>query len=186
MRRIIVITGTPGSGKTTMAKFLSGRVKGSTLIHINDLVAAKHLYSSRDVDGTKIVNLKKLGKEVETILKTTRGNVILDGHLLCEIKVRDATAIVVREHIKTIMKRLLKRGYSKAKINDNLVSEAIDYCGARARFNYANVFEIMGGKDAKAEILKVMAGRKRKGETIDLLSELAEIIKKDPSILGRK
>ena len=74
--------------------------------------------------------------------------IIVEGHLLCDMKIRGATAIVIREHLKTLLKRMERRKYSRKKIENNIVTEAIDYCGVNAVENYDSVYEVLGGEDA--------------------------------------
>lgn len=179
MAKVIAITGTPGSGKTTIANKLSKRIRNSVLIRVNEVVKEKGLFSSYSKDGARIVKMRELQKELEKRVRASKGTVILEGHLLCEMKIKGATAIVIREHLARLRPRLLKRGYSTAKIRDNLVSEAIDYCGERAARNYTRTFEIISGKAAVAEILHIMGGKTPKKGELDMLSELPAIIKRD-------
>jgi adenylate kinase len=179
MKKVIVITGTPGSGKTTIAIELSRRLDRSQLISVNQVVKEKRLFSSYSKDGARIVKLNGLRKELERRISASKTTVILDGHLLCEMRIKGATAIVIREHLSILKSRLLKRGYSIGKTRDNIVSEAIDYCGEKARQNYPKTFEMLSGKNATTSILKIINGKRSEGPYIDMLRELPDLIKKD-------
>ena len=178
MKRIIVITGTPASGKTTISKRLSKAMKGSELIRANDLVKELHLYNGRDGGGELIADMKGLRAAIGRRIKSSNAKtVILEGHLLCDIRIKGATAVVVREHLNTLLSRMKKRRYSKAKIEGNLVSEAIDYCGVNAMANYGSVYEVEGGSGAVKEIMDIINGKGAEKE-IDMLGELNGIARK--------
>lgn len=177
--RIVVITGTPGTGKTTLANALSKRIKGSSLIEANGVLKSRKLFSGYSKDGARIAKMEELRKAIEKEASKRKGTVIIEGHLLCDMRINGALAIVVREHLKKVKARLLKRGYSVEKTRDNIVSEALDYCGDSARRNYDEVFEILGGKDAVSGALKIISGKSAPRAYIDLLSELTAIIKKE-------
>ena len=56
----LLITGVPGTGKTTAAKLLAEKT-GAALLDINKLVDVLKLYSSVDeTDGAKLVRMKEL------------------------------------------------------------------------------------------------------------------------------
>lgn len=179
--RLIVITGTPGSGKTTIANAVASRIKGAELVHANDLIRSKHLFSSYSKDGAMVVKLGALRKEIGRLRRSSRSRVlIIEGHVLCDISIPGATAIVVREHLSRIRERLARRGYSKKKINGNLVSEAIDYCGVNSLINYERTVELMNSRASISRIAGIVnGGRVPKVRQIDLLPELARLMKKE-------
>jgi broad-specificity NMP kinase len=180
---ILVITGTPGSGKTTLAEALHRRLKNSNMISVNSLIREKKFFISREKDGTLIADMGKLGRHLRQEARNTKGMLILEGHLLCEIGIPGATAIVIREHLNTLEKRLLKRGYQWPKIRDNLISEAIDYSGSTARMNYKKVYEIIPGRNTVSIAEKIARGKSVKlPEYIDMLQELASFMKNGKNI----
>ena len=177
---VIVITGTPGTGKTTIAKSLASRLPGSTLIHINDRIKEKKLYTSLASDGALVVDMRKLNKEIQAILKENKSkNLILEGHILCDVKVKGATVVVLREHLKVLIKRMKKRGYGIGKIKDNVVAEATDYCGINALRNYKKVIELFAKKGTEREIMRFVRSNKKEGRSIELLDELTEVMEED-------
>jgi len=173
MKRIIVITGTPTSGKTTISERLAGMMKGSELIKANELVKEKRLFTGYSETGEMLADMRRLKSEIESRIRASRADmIIVEGHLLCDMKIRGATVIVIREHLKTLLKRMERRKYSRKKIENNIVTEAIDYCGVNAVENYDSVYEVLGGDDAAKEIVMIINGKSAGSKEIDMLGEL--------------
>ncbi len=172
--KVIVITGTPASGKSTIAGKVAKLVSGAAVIRANDLVRSRHLFTSRSADGTMVADMRKLRVEIEKeIRKSGSGIMIVEGHLLCDISLKNAVAIVIREHLLTLEKRMKKRGYRDSKIKENIISEAIDYCGLTAQRNYRQVIEVINSSHAASDIAKMIkSARKMKSGEINLLPEL--------------
>lgn len=175
--KAIVITGTPGTGKTELSKRLKRTYPKSIIIDANRLIIKNKLYSGSDRYGAKIANLKGLQKLVNGIIARNRKNnlLILEGHLLCDIKVKGAIAIVLREHLKTLLKRMMRRGYARGKIRDNIVSEAIDYCGEAASKNYEKTYEAMlSDRDSTAYIERLIEKGYAEIKRINMMEELLD------------
>ena len=180
MPKIIVITGTPCTGKTTVSEKLAKRIKNSLLIKANELVKEKRLFTGRSRNGELIANMAKLKSEIAKSIKSSDADVvIIEGHLLCDMRIPGATAIVIRGHLKTLQKRMKARKYSRIKIENNTVSEAIDYCGVNAAENYMSVHEIMGGDGAVDEIIGIINGKRAARRDIDMLAELNGLMEKN-------
>ncbi len=181
MPKIIVITGTPGTGKTTIAERLKRKINGAVLIRATDLVNKKRFYSKVDKDGVKVADIQKLRKEiVGKIKKSDSPIIIIEGHLVCEFKIKGAKVIVLRAHLNTLLKRLRRRGYSLEKIRDNLVSEATDYCGITAAENYGDVYEFLSDdRRTMKYIIALAKGAKQKKQNINLMQELQTLLKRD-------
>ncbi len=174
--KIIVITGVPGTGKTTLSKKLSKVFKNSVLISSNDLSKKKKLYSKKDFDGAYIINMQKLKieliKEIKIAKKKKKSYVIIEGHLLSDIKLPNAKVIVLRSHLNALEKRLKKRKYSLFKLRENILSEAIDYCGNGAKTNYSEVYELLGSNNSILNnSIKIINGKKVEKKEYDLLEE---------------
>jgi broad-specificity NMP kinase len=182
---VIVITGVPGTGKTRIVELLKKKIKGAETIRATDVINRKKLFSSYGRDGSKIVKMAALSRAINKELSNSKASVvILEGHILCDIKVKGAKAVILREHLNTIKKRLLARGYGKDKVRANLVSEATDYCGAHAARNYGEVFEMFSGsKTTLPSLIRMARGGRIKKQSIDLLEELRRIIKEDRDLV---
>ena len=124
----IVITGTPGSGKSTIAKRLSKKL-GAPVIDIKKVVQAKKILGKN-----KEVSIPKL-RSALSFLKNKK-NFIVEGHLACEVKIPSDFVFVLRCNPKTLQKRLSKRKYSKKKLAENLLAEMLDYCTQRVSVVY--------------------------------------------------
>ncbi|MEM2963435.1 MAG: adenylate kinase family protein [Candidatus Anstonellales archaeon] len=133
----ILLTGVPGTGKTTLAKLIS-KIGGFSKISIN-AVARK----SGSVKRGGEVNLRKLEGVLKAEIKRKgEKDIVLDGHLGCEIKLPLDTVFVLRCDPEKLKVRLRRRKYSKKKIEDNLLCEALDYCTVQAEKNFGRVVEI--------------------------------------------
>lgn len=125
MRAVIAVTGTPGTGKTAVSKLLAKRLNAE-LLDLNRLIIEKRFYHV-DREGVKVAHLKPLRQEVSKRLRNTRGPVVIDGllsHLLGKKLI--TRVVVLRTHPKVLKRRLMRRGYSGKKLQDNLESEALD------------------------------------------------------------
>ena len=180
MPKIYVITGVPGTGKTTLARSISKRLKNSIVISANNIAKDKGLLIKKDIDGAFPVNIKKLNKSILAVINKNniknKKYIILEGHLLCEMKLKGATVIVLRSHIKQLELRLKARKYPLKKISENILSEATDYCGVMALKNYTNVYELLGNKkQVLKQALKIINGDTVISKEFDLLNELNQI-----------
>jgi adenylate kinase len=177
-KRILVITGVPGTGKTSFSGLLKKRLGDAEVIHVTQVVNSKRLFSSVE-DGAKIVKMDALKRELGRLIsKSKKGTVILESHLLCDMKIKGAMVLVLREHLDTMRKRLEARGYSKEKMKGNIVSEATDYCGIHAEKHYDYVFEsFCQDKQLMDNALKILAGKKPKNRSIDLIPEFDRFLR---------
>lgn len=138
---IILITGTPGVGKTTVSSILVEKT-GAYLININELVDEKHLYTGIDEErGYKIVDLDALFNEMGEIIEMeddSDKHIIVEGHLSHLFENSDIV-IVLRANPDALCHRMKTKGWKAAKIRENIEAEAIDVCSYEA-------FEIHGDK----------------------------------------
>ena len=138
----IVITGTPGTGKSSVAKIVVQKTDC-------ELIDIKKIEKATEVD------VARLRKKILKVISNKK-NFILEGHLACEFFVPCEYVFVLRTNPKTLLKRLGKRGYNKKKINENLVAEMLDYCSQKVWQNY--------GKKGTARIIEIETSGKTAGE----------------------
>jgi len=161
--QILVITGVPGSGKTTIAKILSKKLKAKYL-SITKFILQNRIFEEQNRE--KVVEVKKLQKYLDREIKKIKNEkfLILEGHLASELSFPNykTKVIVFRRNLNQLKKEMEKRGYSKRKISDNLILEAMDYFGEHSRTNFKDVYEIfVKNKETTInKILKILKGKK--------------------------
>jgi adenylate kinase len=167
----IIITGTPGTGKSTISKKLAAEL-GLELINIKKIVLAKKLANKKHE-----VDIKKLAASFR-FLKNKK-NYLVEGHLACEFFLLNDFVIVLRTHPNILRKRLKKRGYGKKKINDNIVVEMLDYCTQKIEKIYRKTpLELDTSKDTPAtstnKIKNALKQKKKRIDTVDYSRLLAK------------
>ncbi len=174
---LIIITGTPGTGKTVIAQALAKKI-GFELIDIKKIVNEnKKIYNMEN--GERVVDLTKLKKLILKEIKQDK-TVIIENHLLCELRLPAKFVFVLRCEPAILKKRLAMRKYQKKKIEENLLAEMLDYCTQLSRKNYKKsiVIELDTAKrnvnKCVAEIINVIKGRKKKIDDVDYSKELEE------------
>jgi len=167
-RKAVMITGVPGTGKTTLAHALSKK-PGFALLEINELAELLGLYSHTDgQDGAKVVRLAALARELSEAIKSEKKSVILEGHLGCEMKLPVQKVIVLRCDPRELRARLAARNYSAEKLSQNALSEALDYCTVQSEKHHGaqKVWEIDTTGKTPAQVQKdaeaILSGKTKK------------------------
>ncbi len=118
----IMITGTPGTGKTTTAQLVA-ETTGLRHVNVGDVVREKRLYSERDEEyDALILDEDRVVDELEDAL--AEGGCVVDHHG-CNFFPEDAfDAVVVLRTDNTILyERLETRGYAAHKVQENVQCE---------------------------------------------------------------
>lgn len=150
----VVITGSPGTGKSSIAKWLSKEL-GWNLINEKQFAYKKGIGEFKDEE--LVIPLDELEKALNKEIKGKK-NVILEGHLLCEIKLEADLAIVIQVHPELLEARLeSKSNYNYDKILDNVFCEGIDYCLKHAKRNYGKVIAVRNEKTIKEVQEKILS-----------------------------
>ena len=132
--KVIIVTGTPGTGKSFLAKKLSLLI-GYGYIDVNKLVKVQRLYDSYNpLMDTFIVNTNKLSTYLIAIISSAKKGLIIDSHLSHFLPRNYVNlCIVCKCNLKTLKRRLDSRNYSLSKIRENLDSEIFDVCYNEAK-----------------------------------------------------
>jgi adenylate kinase len=138
---IIALTGTPGTGKTSVSKIL--QKKGFEVIDLNKVACEKFFLIGRDEKrDTEIVDIEKFNKYIKkNYIK--KDIIFIEGHLSHLFKSVDKV-IILRCHPTKLKKNLSKKGWKVEKIKENLEAEMLDIilCEAVEYHPKKNIFEI--------------------------------------------
>lgn len=140
---MIIITGTPGTGKTTVCEKLKEKIDAE-FISINSLLEDYDLNLGTDEKrGYKIVDTERMIPIVDKIKENTaKNNIIFEGHLAQDYPHADLV-IVLRCNPEILRKRLDKREWREEKIHENLSAEILGVCTSESYESYGeNVQEI--------------------------------------------
>ncbi|EUB63495.1 Adenylate kinase isoenzyme 6 [Echinococcus granulosus] len=131
----ILITGTPGCGKTTLATELA-RVSGLSYVSVNDIAKEGGLYDGFDeVNECHVLDEDRVIDEIEP--KIQEGGQILDYHSCDFFPERWFDAIfVLRTDNQILYPRLASRGYNSKKIQDLIHCEIVQVVLDEARDSY--------------------------------------------------
>jgi adenylate kinase len=127
MKKAILITGTPGTGKSTIAQMF--KKVGFTVIDVGKYAKEKSLFESYDDErDTYIVNDDLLTESVVKLIEQNDSNLplILDGHVV-ELPPSYLThCIVLRCSIRLLRQRLVERDYMPSKVDENVQAEIME------------------------------------------------------------
>jgi len=168
MKRVILITGTPCTGKTTIAKQLVQKL-GAEYINLTDFAINHGLTLGEDKERqTTIINEKTMRQKLEeTVRKIPNTDVVIDGHYAAAVVPTEivSNVFVLRRNPKELKRFMQTRGYANAKLWENLSAEILDSCLIEAlQTQQGKVCEIdTTGKlsdEVTAEILETLDNHK--------------------------
>jgi adenylate kinase len=134
MRKVVIVTGTPGTGKTYVAKTFA-KAFSLKYIDVKRIILKDKLSEGYDKKRkTKIIDTNKLSKALVSIINNPDKGIVIDSHMSHFIPSNYVDlCIVTKCDLKKLNKRLKKRGYHKSKIRENLDSEIFDICYNEAK-----------------------------------------------------
>lgn len=174
--QVIVISGTPGTGKSTLAEMLVKELGYSRLILSKYYQQLSRRYNKTkqcyDIDMQKFTALvekikrdknrdKEIKhKEMNGEIKKKESNkkiekIIIDSHIahLLPKKLVDLCIVLICSDLKKLQKRLEQREYSKKKIRENMDAEIFQVCLTEAKEKGHKVVVLDTAKMGKKEIV---------------------------------
>ncbi len=151
----IALTGTPGAGKTTLAKKI-GEHYSLKVINEKDFALQNSIGKFNDENELEIP-IKEFEKKANSFLKK-QDNVLLEGHVLCEAKLNVDLVVIITINPEELEARLELRNYPPAKIMDNVFCEGIEYCKKHTQRNYppAKIIQISSKPSQKLTLAEAL------------------------------
>uniref|UniRef100_A0AC35UEJ3 Adenylate kinase isoenzyme 6 homolog n=1 Tax=Rhabditophanes sp. KR3021 TaxID=114890 RepID=A0AC35UEJ3_9BILA len=148
----ILITGTPGVGKSTLATKLADILKFKVL-NIGEIVKENGLYSKFDETfQSYILNEDQVLDFIEEEMNSKDGGIIVDHHGCDFFPERYFNMVVVlRCSNEKLYERLSSRGYGEKKVSENIECEIFGTIAEEARESYKEhrVFEFENETEAQ-------------------------------------
>jgi len=126
----ILVTGTPGTGKTTISHLLAKALQ-ATYVNPTTLLTRKGIdYTYDKHERTRIVSPKRLQDAVATRARQAGRGLVIDTHIVFRMasQPRLERVIVLRCSPTALEERLKRKHWSKQKIGQNLLAEILDIC----------------------------------------------------------
>ncbi len=159
----IIITGSPGVGKTSVAKTL-GKKLNCQVLNEKQFALEEKIGKWDSKEDELVIPLVPYAKALDKLFSEKK-NVIIEGHLLCELRAKPDFIVLIRVHPEVLEGRLHSRNYSEEKVQDNVFCEGIDYCKKKVLRNYPEkkIIEVESRKSIKETLDKIIMELKEKG-----------------------
>ncbi len=142
---VLLIGGTPGTGKTKVAQVLGSRLS-IKVVNLGDLADESDCISAMDkARDTGVIDEDCLVSAVEELIEYEKGQIIVEGHYIDLVPYSEVEIVIVlRTHPDILRSRLEERGWSAEKIQENIEAEVIGVCQLDAIDSFGDeiVFEI--------------------------------------------
>ena len=168
------ISGTPGTGKTRVAKLLTERFS-ALYVNLTDLAIENDFILEDDVvRQTKVVDLDQMVPSLEKlIISRPKKTIIIEGHYADIIPNSLLTILIIlRTSPHVLEQRLKEKQFSPLKIQENLQSEILGSCTSAA-------LEVHDQK----KIYEVDNSNLTLDDTVEMIQTFIE--KKPPSNVGK-
>jgi adenylate kinase len=130
-KTVILITGTPCVGKTTIARLLTAKLEAQ-YVNLTELATRENLILGKDERRNSIiVDEKRMRKKLSQIIeKNDRKNVVVDGHYAVNVVPNKLVTFVfvLRRDPVELRKFMEQCGFSEQKLTENLAAEILDVC----------------------------------------------------------
>ncbi|NHV99387.1 MAG: AAA family ATPase [Thaumarchaeota archaeon] len=141
--RVIVVTGTPGTGKTSLCRYIVNRNKDWIHLDLGRFAAEANAITGYDYSlETGIVDMSILKKALRKHVSNSVEEgvrLLIDGHYAAEVSPAEYVnyCLVLRCRPDVLWRRLRSvKGYGEEKARRNVESEITDYCYLMAKLHF--------------------------------------------------
>lgn len=160
---VILVGGTPGTGKTVVAKILGSKLSVK-VIGLGELADKSGCISAKDkARKTGIINEDCLVDALVELTEDKKKRLVIEGHYIDLVPSSSVQWVfLLRTHPEKLRERLSSRDYSEEKVNENVEAEVLGVCQLDAldAFGEKKVFEIdtseFGAPETVAKIESLM------------------------------
>jgi adenylate kinase len=191
LHKIIVVTGSPGVGKTILSRLLAKKI-GFTFSSLGDLVRKERLHKGFDRRARSyIIDERSVRRKLQGYFEDHQEKgIVFETHSVRSIlpKTRGMVAIVLRLDPVILAKRLHARNWPKLKIWENVESEMIDvslYDSLKA-LGKTRIFEIDATGKRPEELVRDILKALSRNKGWSLKSSPDWLKKYDPILLSRE
>lgn len=139
---MIIITGTPGVGKSSVTQYLKQQRPDAKIISINSLLEDYDLNLGIDEKrGYKIVDTESMIPIVDQIKHENKDKLIIfEGHLAQDYPGADKV-IILRCNPVELKNRLSCRNWADRKVHENVSSEILGVCSQESYDTYNDIIQ---------------------------------------------
>lgn len=169
-RRVILITGSPCVGKTSVARLFASKL-GACYVNLTDLALKENLVLGKDEERDSIiVDEARMRRKLRKIIENQSGkDIVIDGHYAAAVAPKKlvTNVFVLRRNPVELRKLMESCGFSGRKLWENLASEILDVCLVEALRVYGKrgICELdVSGKSVDEvvnEILEILRGQRK-------------------------
>lgn len=152
--KVIIISGTPGTGKTKLAKIIE-KLLNFKRLDVNSTIDQYSLCDEYDeARQCKIVDIEKLNPLLIKKIQQSKQDIVIDSHLSHHLPPKYVNlCIITKCNLKVLQKRLRERDYTEPKLRENLDAEIFDTCLVEAEELGHNILIVDTSHDIDEEEL---------------------------------
>ncbi len=161
-RNAVIVTGTPGTGKTTFSRMLAKQM-GAKYVSLTQFVSRHRLYTGLDRERkSKIVDLASTRAGLSSLVSETKELTIVDTHIPGGIIPRRSVRLifVLRCHPRILETRLKRKHWNPSKVSENVLAEILDACLTSA-VEYYGWDRVVQLDTSRVSVSKCVAAAKR-------------------------
>jgi adenylate kinase len=130
-RRVILVTGTPCVGKTSVARLLASKLD-ALYVNLTELAVRENLISGKDEERDSIIiDENRMRHKIREIIgDCDQDDIVIDGHYAVSVVPKKLVTyvFVLRRDPVELRKFMEQCGFSGRKLWENLASEILDVC----------------------------------------------------------